>query len=49
MLVHLNEGYILDREEISKYLGKELGAYKLPKIIEEIGEIPKTPKRQDQT
>lgn len=51
MLVHLNEGYELDPEAITKFLAKELEAYKLPKYIEAVDSILKTPngkiKRKD--
>ncbi len=43
LLVKLNDGYTLDSEEILRFLSKELEAYKLPKYIEAIDEIPKAP------
>lgn len=43
MLVHLNEGYELNREDITQFLAERLEAYKLPKYIEQVDEILKTP------
>ena len=42
LFVRLNEGYILDSEEIARNLEKQLEAYKVPKYIEAIDAIPKT-------
>ena len=42
LYVCLNEGYILDAEEITKSLEKKLEAYKIPKFIESIPSIPRT-------
>lgn len=42
MLVTLNEGYSLDAEELASYMAERLEAYKIPKYIEEVKEIPRT-------
>lgn len=42
MYVCLKEGYELNPEEIVSYLEDKLEAYKIPKFIESIEEIPKT-------
>ena len=43
LLVRLNDGCSLDQEGILRFLASELEAYKLPKYIEAITDIPKTP------
>ncbi|MBE6990263.1 MAG: acyl--CoA ligase [Ruminococcaceae bacterium] len=42
MFVVMRPGYDFDAAEISDYLGTKLEAYKVPKYIERIDEIPKT-------
>ena len=42
MFVTLNDGYELNTEELTKYLSENLEAYKVPKLIECIAEIPHT-------
>lgn len=42
MYVTLNEGFSLNVDELMQHLREHLEAYKLPKIIEEIAEIPHT-------
>ncbi|MBQ7321827.1 MAG: acyl--CoA ligase [Clostridia bacterium] len=42
MLVKVREGCVLNVEELATYLGEKLEAYKVPKYIEEIEEIPHT-------
>lgn len=42
MLVCLNDGYTLNTEELITYLEEKLEAYKIPKYIEVIAEIPRT-------
>lgn len=42
MFVCLNEGFELDAKELSSYLEEKLEAYKVPRFIEAIDEIPKT-------
>ena len=42
MYVTLNEGYSFDSGELMKYLRDNLEAYKLPKLIENVPEIPHT-------
>ena len=42
MLVKVNEGYELKTDELSAYLADKLEAYKVPKFIEAIDEIPRT-------
>ena len=42
MLVCVNEGYTLDPAELAAYLTEKLEAYKVPKYIEAIEEIPRT-------
>ena len=42
MLVKLSEGYELDTAVLSQYLGEKLEAYKVPKYIVAIDEIPRT-------
>lgn len=43
MLVCLNEGFELDSDDLVNYLSKELEAYKVPKYIEQVDTIEKTP------
>ena len=43
LLVCLREGVRLEQEDIINYLSAKLEPYKLPKYIEEVQEIPKTP------
>ena len=42
MLVVPSEGYDLDPGALTAYLEENLEAYKVPKYIEQVGEIPKT-------
>lgn len=42
MVVKLAPGHLLNVEDISNYMLEKLEAYKVPKYIEEINEIPKT-------
>ena len=42
MYVVMKEGYSFNREDITSYLETKLEAYKLPKYIDTISEIPKT-------
>lgn len=42
MLVKLSEGHQLDTAALAAYLGEKLEAYKVPKYIEAIPEIPRT-------
>lgn len=42
MLVCLNDGYELNAKELAAFLEERLEAYKIPKYIEEIDEIPRT-------
>lgn len=42
MFVTVNEGCLFDADELMQYLKENLEAYKLPKIIERISEIPRT-------
>lgn len=43
MLVRLNEGYTLDTEELISYFSNKLEIYKVPKYIEQIDQIKRTP------
>ncbi len=43
MLVCLNKGFSLDADALVEFLSKELEAYKVPKYIEQIDAIEKTP------
>lgn len=42
MLVQLNEGFELNREDLTQFLSSKLEAYKVPQIIEEVGQIART-------
>ena len=42
MLVKLNEGFELDSESITTYLGEKLEAYKVPKYVVAVDEIART-------
>jgi len=42
MLVKVNNGYELDTAELSAYLLEKLEAYKVPKYIVAVDEIPRT-------
>ncbi len=42
MLVKVNDGYELDTAELSAYLSEKLEAYKVPKYIVAVDEIPRT-------
>jgi len=42
MLVKLSKGHQLDTAALSEYLGEKLEAYKVPKYIVAIDEIPRT-------
>ena len=43
LLVRLNEGYALDMEDITVFLSEGLEPYKVPKFIEQVDEILRTP------
>jgi len=43
LLVCLRDGFVLEQEDMINYLSGKLEPYKLPKCIEEVQEIPKTP------
>ena len=42
MLVRVNDGYTLDASALSAFLEEKLEAYKIPKYIEAVDEIPRT-------
>ena len=42
LFVSLNEGVTLTKEEITKYCRENLTAYKVPKLLEIVDEIPKS-------
>lgn len=42
MLVRVNEGYSLNADELAAFIENKLEAYKVPKYIESIEEIPRT-------
>ncbi len=43
MLVCLNEGYELDKEDLTEFISKKVEPYKVPHFIEKIDSIPRTP------
>ena len=42
MYVAMKDGFDFDTNEIIEYMESKLEAYKIPKFIEQISEIPKT-------